>query len=389
MIDLHEDELAIARYIAQHLRSEPSAVPALREAVRNSGAQTEAETAAVIARNTPWMDPADYGLDEAARCDRALGALLGLAIGDAVGTTLEFSRRDEAKVHDMVGGGPFGLRPGEWTDDTSMALCLGTSLAETGRQDPDDIARRLVAWYRKGAYSVNGRCFDIGETTRRAIEGYERAGFRWGSNNSPDTNGNGSLVRTAPLAIFRRRSLRRTYRDAASQSAITHGAMEAKSCCQLFAVQMHHALNGAGREQALARHRVSVSTRPTVINAGEYKDKRRDQIRSSGYVVDTLEAALWSVWTTRSFEDAVLTAANLADDADSVACAAGQLAGALYGASAIPARWRERVAWSARLIALANALFDQAPAEEAAAQPRTRAAAVKPAGEARWPASAA
>jgi ADP-ribosyl-[dinitrogen reductase] hydrolase len=363
MIDLHEDEAAIARYIAQHLRSEPSAIPALRGAVVSSGAQTGAEATAVIARDTPWMDTADYGLDEAARRDRAVGAMLGLAIGDAVGTTLEFRRRDEARVQEMVGGGPFGLQPGEWTDDTSMALCLGYSLAEIGRLDPDDVARRLVAWYRQGAYSMNGRCFDIGGTTRRAIEGYERAGFRWGSNTGLDTNGNGSLVRAAPIAIFDRRSLRRTYRDAASQSTVTHGAMEAKSCCQLFAVQMHHALNGADRDQALRRHRLSLSTRPTVINAGEYRQKSRAQIRSSGYVVDTLEAALWSVWTTDSFEAAVLTAANLADDADSVACAAGQLAGALYGAAAIPARWRERVAWSDRLARLGEALFDSAPPE--------------------------
>jgi ADP-ribosyl-[dinitrogen reductase] hydrolase len=364
LIDLHESEAALMEYIRRHIALDGPSTPVLRDAVARSGARTPAEEDEVIRRHTPWMNPADYGLDEAERRDRAVGAMLGLAIGDAVGTTLEFRRRDEARVQDMVGGGPFGLAPGEWTDDTSMALCLGYSLAELGRLDPDDVARRLVAWYRQGAYSMNGRCFDIGGTTRRAVEGYERAGFRWGSNTGPDTNGNGSLVRTAPLATFRRRSLRQTCRDAASQSAITHGAVEAKACCQLFAVQMHHALNGASREQALARHRISVSARPTLINAGSYKAKGRDHIRSSGYVVDTLEAALWSVWTTESFEAAVLTAANLADDADSVACAAGQLAGALYGAKAIPLRWRERVAWSDRLADVALALFDRAPAED-------------------------
>ena len=118
---------------------------------------------------------------------------------------------------------------------------------------------------------------------------------------------------------------------------------------------LHHALNGAGKGDCLAPKVLSLSPRNLLINAGEYKEKARGQIRSSGYVIDTLEAALRPVWHTGSFADAVLLAANLGDDADSVAATAGQLAGALYGADGIPACWRDRLAWSGRIAGLADA----------------------------------
>lgn len=131
--------------------------------------------------------------------------------------------------------------------------------------------------------------------------------------------------------------------------------------CQLFAAQLHLALNGADKEEALAPAVRSLRPRPMIINAGEYKQKSREQIRSSGYVIDTLEAALWAVWNTDNFKDAILLAANLADDADSVAATAGQLAGALYGVSGMPPEWVEKVAWSQHIQELAAKLFDLSP----------------------------
>lgn len=300
-------------------------------------------------------------LDEAQALDRAQGALLGLAIADAVGTTLEFQARDSAHVVDMVGGGPFQLAPGEWTDDTSMALCLADTYLSQGNFDYDTYSKALLRWYRHGENSANGRCFDIGNATRDALHGWEVHGKQWTGNRQATSAGNGSLIRLAPTALFHRHSLAATWHGSAAQSEVTHRSEEAVQCCQLFGAQLHLALNGADKEQVLAPLVCALSARPLLINMGEYKGKSRDQIRSSGYVIDTLEAALWAVWHTDNFRDAVLLAANLADDADSVAATAGQLAGALYGVSGMPPEWVAKVAWSQRIRDLATQLFHRAP----------------------------
>ena len=343
MIDLHVDDSELSSCVARYRHLSPP--------LREAGDPNDK------AARPPWLDePACPDATEEAVRDRAIGALLGLAAGDAVGTTSEFRLRDQAHIADMVGGGPFDLRPGGWTDDTSTALCLADSLSAERRLD---FAKRLTRWYQDGENSMNGRCFDIGGTTRIALEAWLRDG-RFVGNTAPDTASNGSLVRLAPVAIHNRRSPRRSRDHASSQSDVTHNAAEAQAC-QLFAVLLHHALNGARKGDCLAPKVLSLSVRNLLIDAGEYKEKAREQIRSSGYVIDTLEAALWSVWHTDSFEDAVLLAANLGDAADSVAATAGQLAGALYGASGIPARWRDRLAWSNHIAGFAAFLFTEAP----------------------------
>lgn len=363
MIDLHAKDDELRPYVKRYRHLSPPLPNAIRRRWASEAGAPFAEAKEAVGEPAVphWLgEPAYPDATETAKRDRALGALLGLAVGDAVGTTLEFRPRDERTVTDMVGGGPFGLQPGEWTDDTSMALCLADSLLAERRLDLPDFARRLSRWYRIGENSMNGRCFDIGGATRTAIEAWLRDN-RFVGNTAPDTAGNGSLIRLAPIAIHNRHALRRSWGQAWSQSGVTHNAAEAKNACQLFVVLLHHALNGAGREDCLAPRILSLSPRNLLINAGEYKQKSREEIRSSGYVIDTLEAALWSVWHTSSFEEAVLLAANLGDDADSVAATAGQLAGALYGASAIPAHWRTRLAWSGHIAGLADALFTQAP----------------------------
>ena len=293
---------------------------------------------------------------------KAIGAMVGMAVGDAVGTTLEFQLRDRATITDMVGGGPFSLQPGQWTDDTSMALCLAQALVEQGDFKPHAFADELVAWYREGRHSPTGTCFDIGNTTRRAIESYIATGTTSEAPAEFSSSGNGSLVRAAPAAIFTRGNFQRMWTIAGAQSAVTHRAVHAVSAAQFFSAKIWDALNGASKEEALSPRVLPVTSRVLLVNAGEYKTKARSEISSSGFAIDTLEAALWSVWTTGNFEDAVLTAANLADDADSVAAAAGQLAGALYGVDAIPQHWRQRLAWYDRIEALAVRLFDMAPA---------------------------
>lgn len=281
--------------------------------------------------------------------DRAIGALLGLAVGDAVGTTLEFARRDaNPPVTDMVGGGPFSLKPGEWTDDTAMALALGFSLAECGVFNPRDCVTRFADWFQRGTYSCTGTCFDIGLATRQALLRYIDDDEPFAGSTNPYHAGNGSLMRLSPVAIWgARRSDAEIMQVAHDQSRTTHGAPECLSACEAYAVMTARAIRGedCGAIFAAPVTITSPSERLTAIFAGDWRGQPRANIESSGYVVDSLEAALWCVDQTDSFEAAILLAANLADDADTVAAISGQLAGAIYGASGIPDGWLQKLAW--------------------------------------------
>lgn len=292
--------------------------------------------------------------------DRALGCLLGLAVGDAVGAAVEFKARDSfPPLTDMIGGGPFNLQPGEWTDDTTMALCLADSLLATGTVDQEDFMLRLRGWLEHGENTVSGTCFDIGVTTRAAIENYIATGFAASGRMEPTSAGNGSLVRLAPLAILTAGDHDDAEFLALKQSRATHAHQECLDACKLFVAQLLDALDGADKDAATRQRVMSLSPKLLFISAGEWREKPRTAIRSSGYVVHTLEAALWSVWQADNFRDTVLTAANLGDDADSVAAVAGQLAGALYGAKAIPEAWLAKLAWRDRIEQLAADLFDR------------------------------
>ena len=289
--------------------------------------------------------------------DRALGCLFGLAIGDAVGTTLEFAQRDQRPpVVDMVGGGPFGLEPGQWTDDTSMALCLADSLIARDRLDPHDLMTRFVRWWRHGENSANDRCFDIGDTTRAALARFVADGNPQAGSTDPNTAGNGSIMRLAPVALRWRDNPERAIAMARAQSRTTHAAPAAVGGCAFLAEILLDAIATGDRQEVL-KHRSSDDSLINPVARRSWKGKARDAIRSDGYVVHTLEAALWSVDRTGSFEEAILTAANLADDADTVAAVAGQIAGGLYGMSGIPAAWRARLAWRDRIEAMGRQLL--------------------------------
>lgn len=335
-----------------------SLTPYLRERSRQFGRDEKLEHLL-----PDWRMPRPQNIDDKFSLDRAIGCFVGLAIGDALGTTLEFQPRDKFHVTRMQGGGVFGLAPGEWTDDTSMALCLAESYLKESAYSTTAFMDNMIQWYRNGHNSHNGRCFDIGNTTRFAVESYEREGLGWRGNNEPHSAGNAPIIRLAPACIFQRKSFHETYRDAEMQAEATHRAQEAGSTTQLLARQLHCALNGASKEEVLGPHILPLSPKPMKINAGLYKDKARDQIKSSGYIIDTLEAAAWSVWKTDNFEEALLLAVNLADDSDSVGATAGQLAGALYGYSGIPKAWLAKLAWHDKIVEMAKDLFNAAPAD--------------------------
>lgn len=293
--------------------------------------------------------------------DRYHGCLLGLASGDAVGTSVEFSPRGSFEpLTDMVGGGPFELQAGQWTDDTSMALCLAASLLHCKGFDATDQMNRYVNWWQWGYYSSTGECFDIGLTTAKALQGYIASGDPVAGSSDPETAGNGSLMRLAPVALYFHPDRHAVRQHARMSSALTHAAPEAVECCELFADMLHDALSGKSRAAILER-RPSLARMPKVadIEQGTYLAKTRQDIRGTGYCVESLEAALWCFARASSLEETILLAANLGDDADTTAAIAGQLAGAHYGVEGIPARWMERLYMGGEISRLATALLER------------------------------
>ncbi|WP_412053961.1 ADP-ribosylglycohydrolase family protein [Arachnia propionica] len=280
--------------------------------------------------------------------DRILGCLLGLAVGDALGAAVEFQARDSfPPVTDMVGGGVFDLAPGQWTDDTSMALCIAASLTETGAYDPRDQLARFVRWYRDGYLSSTGRCFDIGNQTRAALEEFEATGEPYRESVGGMSAGNGSLMRLAPVAMAFCDDPDAAGRFSADSSRTTHPAVECVEACGTYGRLIAAAIEGASRTElyVLAADLAEQVTNPDLatILRGSYRVKERDEISSSGYVLHSLEAALWALANTDDFLEGALLAVNLGDDADTVGAIYGQLTGALYGRSGIPENWRDRL----------------------------------------------
>jgi ADP-ribosylglycohydrolase len=183
---------------------------------------------------------------------RYRGTMLGLAVGDALGTTLEFSRPGTfAPMTDIVGGGPFGLAPGQWTDDTSMALCLAESLVENNGFEPADQMHRYVRWYRQGYCSCTGRCFDIGATVRTALHRFETDRNPVAGETDPGCGGNGSLMRLAPVPLAYLCAPGKALRLAGEMSATTHGAPEPVDACRYYAGLILGALQGRAKEELL------------------------------------------------------------------------------------------------------------------------------------------
>ncbi|MFM7315448.1 MAG: ADP-ribosylglycohydrolase family protein [bacterium] len=298
------------------------------------------------------MSPADLQLD------RKRGMFLGMAIGDALGAAVEFKRRGTFEpVTGFRAGGPHGLNAGEWTDDNSMALALADSIAETG-WDLDDQARCYLAWWQKGKYSITGDCFDIGITTRQALRQFELTGnARTAGPTDEFSSGNGSIMRLAPVPIafghHFQENLGQLIKLAIESSLPTHGSAMCQSACAVFAVILSGLVSGEPKEAVtdpgwalwdqLAGHH-QVHNQIAKVIRGSYLEKSRDQIKGSGFVVESLEAALWAFATTNSFEEAVLCAVNLGDDADTTGAICGQIAGACWGESGIPAKYLTNLA---------------------------------------------
>lgn len=289
--------------------------------------------------------------------DRQRGCLFGLAVGDALGAAVEFKPRGTFPlVTGYRAGGPHGLEPGEWTDDTSLALALADSLAHGW--DLNDQARRYVAWSTTGAYSVNGRCFDIGIKTRYSLLRFQKTGdARTSGDPDEQASGNGSIMRLAPvpiryLALFPN-EVQRLADLAAESSLPTHASPQCLSACRYFAVVLAGLMHGLPRAEVLApdwppllrlQHAAPLHPKIAAIAAGSFREKEPPAIRGSGYVVHSLEAALWAFHSAADFRTAVLAAVNLGDDADTTGAVCGQLAGAFWGETGIPAEWQAGLA---------------------------------------------
>jgi len=293
--------------------------------------------------------------------ERFRGCLLGLAAGDAVGTAVEFQ-----PPGDMVGGGPFGLLPGQWTDDTSMALCLAESLIECNGFDPVDQLQRYVRWNTEGHLSSTGRCFDIGNTIREALVRFLRTREAYPGPTHQWSAGNGSIMRLAPVPMFYAADPREAIERSGESSKTTHGVLVAIDACRFFGGLLVGALTGVGKDELLADHYSPVpgywSEKPLAVEideiaTGSYKHRQPPEIEGSGYVVKSLEAALWAFYTTDSFRDGCLAAVNLGDDADTTAAVYGQIAGVFYGESGIPESWRGKLALRETIESFAERLY--------------------------------
>ena len=301
------------------------------------------------------------------------GAMLGLAVGDAVGTTLEFrSPGSFAKINDMVGGGPFHLAAGEWTDDTSMALCLAESLIEKRGFDPMDQLERYTRWAKHGHLSSNGRVFDIGNTVQAALARFARTQEPYCGSSDPLSAGNGSLMRLAPVPLFYLHRPVEAIERSGESSRTTHGAANAIDACRYFGGLIVGAILGVSKEELLSDHYSSVQEywrknrlvlEIDEIAAGSFKRLKPPKIKGSGYVVKSLEAALWAFYSSDSFRDGCLLAVNLGDDADTTAAVYGQLAGAYYGEDEIPEEWRQKLAHVELIKSFANSLHRNKVAE--------------------------
>ena len=308
------------------------------------------------------------GLGQAETIERYRGCLLGLAIADAVGATVEFRAPGSFKpLEDMVGGGPFGLQPGQWTDDTSMALCLAESLIKCSGFDPADQLARYLRYWKEGYLSSTGSCFDIGGTIRRALVEFEHTHKPYCGPRDPSTAGNGSLMRLAPVALFYAQRPGDAIGRCGDSSRTTHGAKACVDACRYFGALLVGAVKGASKDELLAERYTPVPgywlEEPLVqevddVARGSFKHRQPPEIQGSGYVVKSLEAALWAFLHSCSFRDGCLLVVNLGDDADTTGAIYGQLAGAFYGKLGLPMSWCSKLTHRELIESFADELFN-------------------------------
>lgn len=295
---------------------------------------------------------------EEEQLDRAKGCLIGLAIGDAMGAPVEFCDHGTFEpVSDYRYGGPFNLKAGQWTDDTSQALCLADSLILQGQYDEIDFARRLLNWYTYGYNSSTGKCFDIGVGTQLALNRFSLTGQ---VASLPSSAGNGCIMRLAPVPIAFFRDIGVATEKSKESCKVTHGHPEAFDCAGYLGSLLAELILSKSASETYnfevgpAFVKIASSTHPELKEYEKF-------INVSGQVTDTLAAALFCFHATETFEECILKAVNLGGDTDSVGAVAGQMAGAYYGLSSIPENWVSKLQDCEQILSKADQLFHLHP----------------------------
>ncbi len=290
--------------------------------------------------------------------DRSRGCLVGLAVGDALGTTLEFRPPGTFKpLTDMVGGGHFCLKKGYWTDDTSMALCLGHSLLECDGFDANDQMSKYCDWVNNGYMSSIGVCFDVGMGVSSALRRYQKTGDPYAGSKARWSSGNGSIMRLAPIPIFYQSALADAIFFAEESSRTTHGSDLCRDASRLFAAILVYLINGGQKWGCIDIDYQPETEEVNDIKSGAFINKDYTALTGSGYVIESLESALWCFINTESFDACVLAAANLGNDADTTAAIAGQMAGAYYGHKGIRDDWLQLLHMHDEILSLADNLY--------------------------------
>lgn len=276
--------------------------------------------------------------------DCKLGCFLGLAVGDSLGSPIEFMEPGTfVPITCYRSGGPHGLAAGQWTDDTSMAYAMADSIIEKGW----DLYHQLdnyLDWMQQGLFSVNDACFDIGTTTRAALNKFEQTEDPLNSSSKdPIDSGNGSIMRLAPVPIkfayLYPDNIKELCRYARESSITTHGSPQCISACEYMALVLAALINGEKKDVVLSpdwdKLKFLENIDPSIekVIKGSF---RTNKVKGSGWVVGSLEAALWAFDCSNSFEEAVLKAVNLGNDSDTTGAVCGQFAGAYWGKSSFP-----------------------------------------------------
>lgn len=299
--------------------------------------------------------------------DRCAGSFVGLAIGDALGAPVEFCGRDTFEpVTNYRSGGKFSLPAGAWTDDTAMALCLANSLISHKGLDQQDLLDQFCRWAEFGENTSTGVAVGIGQNTLRALGDFKRNGELLARPFGRKNDGNGSVMRLAPVACFFAADLGSAVKAAKAQSLTTHSSSIAEECCELLATVLVDLINDEPFDACL-RTVLKRDWCDPIASAfhTNLRDLAPEAVRSTGYAVDTLHAAIWAVAQTDSFEDAVLKAVNLGDDADTVGAVAGQVAGGLYGYSEVPSHLKNDLIKERQLYVTSQFLSGARPLSQA------------------------
>jgi ADP-ribosylglycohydrolase len=321
--------------------------------------------AAALRDEPPPLHPAALGPARRLR-ERFHGALLGLATGDALAAATQFRKPGSfAPIGDLLGGGPFDLPRGAWSDDTAMALCLAESLVERARFDAADQVQRYARWQQQGYLSATGQCVGISAAVARALAAAQWRRQPLAGSHDPQQLPPEPLTRVAPIAMFFFASLDTAVQQAAEQARTTAQAPDLLGACRFLAASVHAALAGRRRAEVLAPPRevwapVRLSPRLERLARGEFLHLSAERLRPFGDGLDLLEAALWVLARTEGFREGALAAVNLGGHADVIGAIYGQLAGALLGVGAIPPPWRLSLARLALLEELADRLLAQA-----------------------------